>query len=519
MSNTPISKTRSRLLAAVASMAIAGAIGFGAVTSGTAPVQAEAVSVQAPAVPSFADVVEKVSPAVVSVRVKEKVQPASDDGRMQFFGDQDDLDNLPDGHPLKRFFQQYRNDGNGQLRPFDRRGEERRQNRQNRRDGGQRVMGQGSGFFISEDGYVVTNNHVVEGGTSFTVVTNDGRELDAKLIGTDPRTDLAVLKVDDPAKFTYVGFADDSKVRVGDWVVAVGNPFGLGGTVTSGIVSARGRDIGAGPYDDFIQIDAAVNRGNSGGPAFNLNGQVVGINTAIFSPGGGGNVGIAFAIPASTARDVVADLMQNGTVNRGWLGVQIQPVTPEIAESVGLNPAKGALVSVAQDDGPGKKAGIQSGDVITSVDGKAIDGPRDLSRMIAGINPGTDVDLTLWRNGRSENLTVPLGELPGAERQASAAQQPGPVEPGTLDDLGLTVTSADDGKGLVVTDVDPDSEAADRGIQAGDLITTINSVAVNDTSDVTKAMADASSAGRKSVLVQISRDDDTRFVALPLSQG
>ncbi|MGE0283151.1 MAG: PDZ domain-containing protein, partial [Rhizobiaceae bacterium] len=326
------------------------------------------------------------------------------------------------------------------------------------------------------------------------------------------------LKVEEGGKFTYVDFADDAKVRVGDWVVAVGNPFGLGGTVTAGIVSARGRDIGAGPYDDFIQIDAAVNRGNSGGPAFNLNGQVVGINTAIFSPGGGGNVGIAFAIPASTAKEVIGDLMKDGTVERGWLGVQIQPVTPEIADSLGLTPAKGALVSEAQADGPALKAGIKAGDVITSVDGKDVAGPKELARLIAGIDPGKAIDVVVWRAGKSETVKVDLGELPGSDKQA-AIEQPGAVEPGTLEDLGLTVTRAEDGKGIVVTDVDPDSEAADRGIQAGDVITSINSLAVNDTGDVDKAMADASKAGRKSVLVQVERDDNTRFVALPLAKG
>ena len=289
-----------------------------------------------------------VSPAVVSVRVKAKIEPASDGGDMQMFGP--GLRQPPGRSPDEALLQgvpRRRRPGPGSGRRSDRR---------HRRDDGPRPVAQGSGFFISDDGYVVTNNHVVEGGAVFTVVTDSGTELDAKLIGTDPRTDLAVLKVDPTArKFTYVDFADDAKVRVGDWVVAVGNPFGLGGTVTAGIVSARGRDIGAGPYDDFLQIDAAVNRGNSGGPAFNLNGEVVGVNTAIFSPSGG-NVGIAFAIPASTAREVIQDLIRDGAVQRGWLGVEIQPVTPEIADSLGLSGGdKGALVSNAQDDEPGQE--------------------------------------------------------------------------------------------------------------------------------------------------------------------
>ena len=424
------------------------------------------------------------------------------------------FDDLPDDHPMKRFFQEFR--GFGDQEPGERRSE-----RRNRRDDGPRPVAQGSGFFISEDGYVVTNNHVVEGGAAFTVVTDSGKELDAKLIGTDPRTDLAVLKVD-PAgsKFTYVDFADDAKVRVGDWVVAVGNPFGLGGTVTAGIVSARGRDIGAGPYDDFLQIDAAVNRGNSGGPAFNLNGEVVGINTAIFSPSGG-NVGIAFAIPASTAREVVQDLIKDGAVQRGWLGVEIQPVTPEIAESLGLTAAKGALVSDAQDDGPAKKAGIMAGDVITAVDGKDVASPKELARIIGGIAPGKSVEVTLWRDGKSEVVKVDLGELPGAEKQAALGDDSNkaPEQTDTLADLGLTVTPSDDGKGLVVTDVDPGSDAAERGIQAGDVITSVNSTQMSGADDVAKAMEDAAKAGRKAVLVQVTRDDASRFVALPVAKG
>lgn len=501
------SRTRKRLMAAAASVAIAGAIGFGAVATGTAPVLAEAVRVEAPQVPSFADVVERVSPAVVSVQVKAKIESTADDGSDL----PDAFGNLPDDPQLRRFFREFRGfgdqDGRDGMRRFG------------RRDRQPRPVAQGSGFFISEDGYLVTNNHVVGDGSSFTVVMHDGKELDAKLVGTDPRTDLAVLKVEGDGKFTYVDFADDSKVRVGDWVVAVGNPFGLGGTVTAGIVSARGRDIGAGPYDDFIQIDASVNRGNSGGPTFNLNGQVVGINTAIFSPSGG-SVGIAFDIPASTAKQVVQDLMKDGTVERGWLGVEIQPVTSEIAESLGLKSDKGALVSSAQDDGPGQKAGISAGDVITQVDGKDVASPKELARLIGAYPPGKAVDVTLWRDGKSETVKVDLGTLPSSDKQASADQQPSaPPTADTLADLGLTVTRSEDGKGLVVTDVDPDSDAADRGIQPGDVITSVNSTEVNGTEDVAKAMADAVKSGRKAVLMQITRDDSNRFVALPVAKG
>lgn len=508
------SRTRNRLLAAAASLAIAGAIGFGAVATSTAPVLADAVRVEAPQVPGFADVVERVSPAVVSVKVKAKIEPAADDGSDQSDG-QDGMNNLPDNPQLRQFFKQFRGfgDQNGQGQDGIRRfGHRDRNNDQ------PRPVAQGSGFFISDDGYLVTNNHVVEEGSSFTVVMSDGKELDAKLIGTDPRTDLAVLKVDGDGKFTYVDFADDSKVRVGDWVVAVGNPFGLGGTVTAGIVSARGRDIGAGPYDDFLQIDASVNRGNSGGPTFNLNGQVVGINTAIFSPSGG-SVGIAFDIPASTAKTVVQDLMKSGSVERGWLGVEIQPVTSEIAESLGLKSEKGALVSSAQDGGPGKKAGITAGDVITQVDGKDVDSPKELARLIGAYSPGKPVEVTVWRDGKSQSIKIDLGKLPSTDKQASADQPAAPAKADTLADLGLTVTKSENGKGLVVTDVDPDSDAADRGIQPGDVITSVNSTEVNGTEDVTKAMADAVKSGRKAVLMQITRDDSNRFVALPVAKG
>ena len=514
------SSTRKRLLAAAASLAIAGAIGVGAVTSVTVPVFAEAVRVDAPQALGFADVVEKVSPAVVSVRVKSRIEPASDNPGSLFQGPGGGFfggpgfDDLPNDHPLKRFFREFRGEGPGAEGPRS----ERRQERQQRRAERMRPSSQGSGFFISEDGYLVTNDHVVRDGAEYTVVMDNGDELDAKLVGTDERTDLAVLKVDAERKFTYVAFADDSKIRVGDWVVAVGNPFGLGGTVTAGIVSARGRDIGAGPYDDFIQIDAAVNRGNSGGPAFNLNGEVVGINTAIFSPSGG-NVGIAFAIPASTAKDVVAKLMDGGSIERGWLGVQIQPVTDEIAESIGLDKPRGALVSEAQADGPAKEVGIAAGDVIVSVDKKPVASPRELARLIGNIDPGKSVAVEVWRDGKAQTFDVKLGTLPGAKDRADATPDKATPETGTLEGFGLTVTKAEDGKGLVVTDVEADSEAADRGMQAGDVILAVNSKEVASAADVEKAVEEASKAGRKAVLFQVMRDQTNRFVALPVVRG
>ncbi len=502
---------KNRLLAAAASLAIAGAIGFGAITSGTAPVFADPVKVEGVQAGGFADVVEKVSPAVVSVRVQARIEATADRGQFGMPG----LEDLPRDHPMSRFFREFRGDRGDRDFRGDRgpRGHDRQQ-----RSERMRPVSQGSGFFISKDGYLVTNNHVVEGGASFTVVMDDGAELDAKLVGTDPRTDLAVLKVDDKRDFTYVAFADDAKVRVGDWVVAVGNPFGLGGTVTAGIVSARGRDIGAGPYDDFLQIDAAVNRGNSGGPAFNQSGEVVGINTAIFSPSGG-NVGIAFAIPSSTAKEVVANLMESGAVLRGWLGVQIQPVTAEIGESLGLEGTKGALVTDAQADGPGRDAGIKAGDIITAVNDREVASPRELSRIIANYAPNTKVDVTLWRGGAEQQVKVELGKLPGDTAKADQ-QVPTPSQSDTsLAGFGLTVTRADDGNGLVVTDVEADSAAAERGIQAGDVIVAVNSTNVTSADEVEKAVADAAGAGRNAVLVQITRNDANHFVALPIARG
>lgn len=483
---------------------------------------AEPVKVTAPQVASFGDVVDAVSPAVVSVRVQSDVKPVEDDGSYSFnFGGRG-FDELPDDHPLKRFFREFGGQDGGPR--GDRAPRQFGDKDGGKRKGHLRPTSQGSGFIISEDGYLVTNNHVVDEGAAFTIIMNDGTELDAKLVGKDSRTDLAVLKIDnkDNRKFTYVSFADDSKVRVGDWVVAVGNPFGLGGTVTAGIVSARGRNIGSGPYDDYLQIDAAVNRGNSGGPAFNLDGQVVGINTAIFSPSGG-NVGIAFAIPASTAKDVIADLMKDGKVERGWLGVQIQPVTKDIAESLGLAEDKGALVVEPQAGSPGEKAGIKKGDVITALDGDTIKDPRDLAKRVAVIKPGTDVDLSVWRNGKSESVKVTIAKLEADQQASASEQQANPDEPQStekeLADLGISVSPSDDGNGVTVAAVDPDSDASDRGLKEGDRITSVNNQEIKSAEDITKVIDQARKDGRSKALFQVETDDGSRFLALPIDQG
>jgi serine protease Do len=445
----------------------------------------------------FADIVEKVKPSVISVRVKidRPTQDSADSG--------DDMP-FPPGSPFERFFKRF-GMPNGPGNP-----------------GGHEVItGQGSGFFITRDGYAVTNNHVVENAQTVQVTTDDGKTHDAKVIGTDTRTDLALIKVDGD-DFPFVKLSD-SPPRVGDWVLAVGNPFGLGGTVTAGIVSARGRDIGAGPYDDFVQIDAPVNKGNSGGPTFDVDGNVIGVNTAIFSPSGG-SVGIAFDIPADTVKSVVAQLRDKGSVTRGWIGVQIQTVTPDIADSMGLKQANGALVSEPQKDSPAAKAGIQSGDVITSVNDAQIHDARELARKIGTMAPGTSVKLGVFHQGQDKTLTLTLGTLP-AEKQAmnepKERQSPADSE---VPKLGLTLAPSDKsstagGNGVVVTAVAEGGVAADHGFQVGDVILEIGGKPVSTPADVRKSLADARTEGKHTVLFRVKSGDGTKFVALPIGNA
>jgi serine protease Do len=388
--------------------------------------------------------------------------------------------------------------------------------------GRQFSTGQGSGFFISADGFAVTNNHVVDKASNVQVKTDDGKTYEAKVIGTDPRSDLALIKVDGRTDFPFAKLSEKSP-RIGDWVLAVGNPFGLGGTVTAGIVSARSRDIGAGPYDDFIQIDAPVNKGNSGGPTFDVDGNVIGVNTAIFSPSGG-SVGIAFAIPSDTVKTVITQLKDHGSVTRGWIGVQIQPVTSEIADSLGLKKTEGALVAEAQANGPAAKAGISSGAVITSVNGSPVVDARDLAKKIGGMSPGNSVKLGVTEKGAEKTVTLTLGELP-AQREAKAdAQDNDKSADADVGKLGLTLAPSSSvagagSQGVVVTGVDPSGAAAEAGFKNGDVILDVAGKAVSSPADVRKQLADARDGGKKNVLMRIKSGEGTRFVALPLSRG
>jgi serine protease Do len=487
---------RSRALASVAAVAIVASGAVGAALYEGQPAFAQTakapitVNAQAPA--TFADVVDQVKPAVVSVRVKVENAMSDGDGLPS-----SQLENVPP--QLREFFRRFGENG----MPSQGRRRERPQIRQ----------GVGSGFLISADGYVVTNNHVIDGAKTVQVTTDDGRTLDAKVIGADSKTDVALLKVTEGGSFPFVKLAKGSP-RVGDWVVAIGNPFGLGGTVTSGIVSARGRDIGAGPYDDFLQIDAPINKGNSGGPTFNLQGEVVGMNTAIYSPSGG-SVGLAFAVPASTVQTVVDQLQQDGRVSRGYLGVQIQPLTKELAEGFGLSTEKGALVAGAQDGTPAEKAGLKSGDVITAVDGEAIANARELTRKIGALKPGAKAEITYLRDGKERTATVALASQPG-EKEAKAA--PSRSDDG-LPKLGLEFAPAREGEGVAVAAVDPDGPAAQKGVKEGDVILEVGGQAVSKPADVKAGLEAAHKAGKTAVLLRLKSKEGTRFVAIAMPKA
>ncbi len=488
---TPKRSTRSRK--SIMALVIAGLVGATSLTAlpVLAPAAAQNVFNHAPA-EGFADLVERVMPAVVSVDVKYAPRTLKHDS-------QDFRFQIPENSPFRQFFDQF-----GKQFRFGSPGEQRAPER----------MAQGSGFFISADGYIVTNNHVVNNADEVDIRTSDGKDYRAKVVGTDAKTDLALLKVNADQEFHFVQFAPQDP-RVGDWVIAVGNPFGLGGSVTTGIVSARGRDIGNGPYDQFLQIDAPINKGNSGGPAFNLKGEVIGINTAIFSPSGG-SVGIGFAIPASIARGVIDSLKQNGVVTRGWLGVQIQPVTADIAESLNLKDARGAIVADVSSDSPALKAGIETGDTIVALNGEPVSDPRDLARKVALIKPNTSTEVKIIRDGKEKTIEVMIGTMPGDKQLAAisgSAEQKSAVA--TKKTLGLTLETADSGQGVVVVAVDPGSAAARERIRPGDIILEIGGVGVDDPAAFNAALARAAEKGKKRALLLVRSGDRQRFVALP----
>ncbi|MGD9845931.1 MAG: Do family serine endopeptidase [Variibacter sp.] len=494
---------RARRFAMMASVAGLGAVllvGAPQFLPNQIPAVAHADVAMRPA--SFADIVAKVKPAVFAVRVK-----VEDDQQTMSFGGDDQMP-FPPGSPMERFFKRF---GFGEM-----------PNGRNGAPAHRFSLAQGSGFFISPDGYAVTNNHVVEHGQKLEIKTDDGKTYKAKVIGTDPRTDIALLKVEGGHDFPYVKFSDKLP-RIGDWVLAVGNPFGLGGTVTAGIVSASGRDIGAGPYDDFIQIDAPVNKGNSGGPTFDVDGNVIGVNTAIYSPSGG-NVGIAFAIPADTVKSVVAQLKDKGTVTRGWIGVQIQPVTQDIADSLGLKDTHGALVADAQANSPAAKAGVESGDVVVAVNGAEVKDARDLAKKIGALAPNETVKLGILRKGNEKTVSVTLGTFPN-EKQARAERNDRQSDNDSgVPQLGLSLAPASavagvDTNGVVVTGVDPNGPAAERGFKSGDVITEVAGKTVDRPSDVRKAIDVARKDGKHTILMRVKTGDATRFVALPVGHA
>lgn len=509
MRSTLLSRTRRWLGAS----ALALLVGVGGVTSAfvltgqaaNAQVQnvAQIVVPQAGVQQGFADLVEAVKPAVVSILVEAQAPGRTTQRGGRDFNFEFNFPDLPEDHPFRDFFDQFGGPGGrggssgGEARP-------------------RQFMAAGSGFLISEDGYVVTNNHVVADATKVTVVFEDGTEQVAQVVGTDQRTDLAVLKIEGD-DLPYVTFENEAS-RVGDWVVAVGNPFGLGGTVTVGVISGAGRNIGGSSYGDFLQIDAAVNTGNSGGPAFNTSGEVVGVNTAIYSPNGG-NVGIAFAIPASTVKQIVGQLIEDGTVTRGYLGVSIQDVTKDIADGVGLPNARGAIVREPTADGPAGAAGIKSGDIILKVDGDQIDDALDLSRTIASKSPDSTVELTLWRDGAETTLSVTLQKL--NEEVAAETSQPTPPQalPEAATSLGLTLVPNGDGSGgLLIQNVDQDSEAAKRGLSTGDVILEVDNQTVQSAGDFDQAIAGVKGKGLNTALVKVARNGEARFIGLPITE-
>ncbi len=460
---------------------------------------------------SFADMAARLLPAVVNISTSQLVADRQGPD-FQF----------PPGSPFEDLFRDFM-ERNGQGKDGDKKAPHKH-----------RATALGSGFIISPDGYIVTNNHVIDGADEISVTLHDNETLPAKLIGRDPKTDVALLKVDPKKDLPFVKWGDSDKARVGDWAMAIGNPFGLGGTVTAGIISARNRDINQGPYDDFIQTDAAINRGNSGGPLFNMDGDVIGINSAIYSPSGG-SVGIGFAIPSAIAESVVDQIKEYGRPRRGWLGVHIQTVTDDIADSVGLDEAYGAMVADVTKDGPAAKAGIKQGDIILKFDGKKVESMRRLPRIVAETKIGKEVDVELWRDGKKKDITVDLGELKedtsadNTTKDKPEQSQTKPSGETTIDALGLKVANVDDElrqrfnltedtEGVVVTDVDTASYAAEKGVRPGDIILETSHQSVKDVAEVEKAVKAAQKDGKRTILMLIETSAGPRYFGLTLDK-
>ncbi len=477
-------------------------IAIGSITLGSASADA------APAPESFAPLVEKLTPAVVNVSTTQKIAagPQGIPGMPFMFQLPDD----PQFAPFRDFFEQFGQGMQGQQQE-------------------QEVYSLGSGFIIDPSGYVVTNNHVIADAEKITVILQDNTKLEAKIVGRDSKTDLALLKVESKKPLPSVHFGDSDAVKVGDWVIAIGNPFGLGGSVSAGIISARSRSINAGPFDDFLQTDAAINRGNSGGPMFNMAGEVIGINTAIISPTGG-NIGIGFAVPALQAQPVIEQLKTEGRIHRAWLGVKIQEVTDEIAESVGLDATKGALVLGITSASPAAKSDIKAGDIILSFDGKDISEMRKLPRIVAETKIGKKVDVKLWRGGEIKHATVTLGEMDESDEDAASKNQSKPKKkPNGVDSeemLGMDLAAIDSGlinrfgldknaAGLLVLQVKAGSAASKQGIRYGDVITRVNTTLIKTLGDFKTALGQAKKSGRGYALVRVKRNEEEIFVTLP----
>jgi serine protease Do len=483
-------------------------VGFVASPVASIPVQAQ-VQQQ---LPSVADLAERLLPSVVEISVQTKAEGGE-------AGPPTQLPEIPDNSPFKDFFDEFL--------------KKHREQGQVPGQPDRTVTSMGSGFVVEATGLIVTNNHVVEGASSIEVHFQDSTVLKAELVGRDPKTDIAVLRVKPDKPLPVVGFGDSDHLRIGEWVMAIGNPFGLGGSVSLGIVSARNRDINAGPYDDFIQTDAAINKGNSGGPLFNMNGEVVGINTAIFSPSGG-SVGIGFSVPANTAKNVVAQLEKYGETRRGWFGVKIQSVTDDIAESMNMGKAHGALIADVTKTGPAEKAGIEAGDVVIEFNGKPVNEMKDLPKIVAETEIGTKVPVKVFRKGKEINLTAEVGRLEDGEKVVAQQEKDSTVAPApaVTTVLGMTVTSMtdelkqkyaidDEIKGAVITEVTPDGAAADKRLEPGDVITEAGEKPVVGAADISAAIDEATKASKNSVLLLVSKGGkqaEMRFIALKLKK-